>query len=56
MLEAEAKFTYLFCSWRRLASSVVMVTSGMRVNLHPKARHSSPEELSHYATAVTNQT
>lgn len=40
MLEAEAKFTYLCCSWHRLASSVVMVTSGMRVDLRLKARHS----------------
>lgn len=40
-LEAEAKFPYLCCPWYRLTSSVVMVTRGVRANLHPKARHGS---------------
>lgn len=40
-LEAEAEFTYLCCPWYRLTSSVVMVTRGVRANLHPKARHRS---------------
>lgn len=32
------KFTYLCCPWYRLTSSVVMVTCGMRPDLHLKAR------------------